>query len=243
MRAWCNRQSCFKSVNQVLGDDIALDLVRSFNDLHHFGVPEIAIDREIIGDAGSAKYLDSICCDFHCGIAAECLGDGGSLRQVLSKGNQAAVERPVEGLVFHYPCYFAPPLSVIRIGDYKLMRHLLTGETHLFNVVKDLGEKKNLATTMPEKVASMDQVLTRYLKTIDAEDVQEVYKARFEELDRFEKMAEEKYKRGVAEAGGDAKVLAALKDELEKDRERFAKNRIEVRENMTASHWAGGVPK
>ena len=53
--------------------------------------------------------------------------DGGSLRQVFENGNVGKVVRPVEGFVFHYPCYFAPPLSVIRLGDYKLMEHHLTG--------------------------------------------------------------------------------------------------------------------
>ena len=47
--------------------------------------------------------------------------DGASLRGVFEKGNASEVKRPVEGFVFHYPCYFAPPLTVIRLGDYKLM--------------------------------------------------------------------------------------------------------------------------
>ena len=51
-----------------------------------------------------------------------------SLKEVFEEGNKAEVSRPVEGFVFHYPCYFAPPLSVIRLGDYKLMRHIRTGE-------------------------------------------------------------------------------------------------------------------
>ena len=40
--------------------------------------------------------------------------DGGSLRDVLARGNNGRVERPVEGLVFHYPCYFAPPRRMSR---------------------------------------------------------------------------------------------------------------------------------
>ena len=51
--------------------------------------------------------------------------DGGSLRSVFTKANQGEVVRKTDGFVFHYPCYFAPPLSVIRVGDYKLMQHLL----------------------------------------------------------------------------------------------------------------------
>jgi arylsulfatase A len=169
--------------------------------------------------------------------------DGGSMRSLLAKGNEGAIERPGQGLVFHYPCYFAPPLSVIRLGNFKYMKHLLSGDVQLFDLNADIAEKNNLAVSMPEKVAAMDQILSRYLKSVDAEDLQEVYVARFEELDRFEAMAEEKYERGVAKAGGDKALLAELKAELAKDKDRFARNRIEVRANMKASHWAGGIPQ
>ena len=42
-------------------------------------------------------------------------------------------------------------MSVIRLGDYKYMKHLLTGETQLFNLKSDYSEKFNLAREMPEK--------------------------------------------------------------------------------------------
>ena len=70
--------------------------------------------------------------------------DGGSLRSVFEKGNKSVVSRTIEGFIYHYPCYFAPPLSVIRLGDYKLMEHLLTGEQKLFNVARDYREQHNL---------------------------------------------------------------------------------------------------
>ena len=109
--------------------------------------------------------------------------DGGSLRPVFEFGNDAKVERPVEGFVYHYPCYFAPPLTVIRLGDYKLMEHHLTGEQKLFNVATDYYEQQNLIKDFPGKAAELKQVMDRYLEEIDAEDVQDVYKARFAELD------------------------------------------------------------
>jgi arylsulfatase A len=170
--------------------------------------------------------------------------DGGSLRDVFEKGNAGRVKRPVEGLVFHYPCYFAPPLSVIRMGDHKYMKHLLTGETKLFNLAEDIGEMNDLAAAMPEKACQMDKVLTDYLEAIDAEDLQEVYQARFEELDRFEKMSRANSKKQYAnlKTSGDTKGMAKLKSELDKDLERFAKNRDEVRRNMQGTHWAGGAP-
>jgi arylsulfatase A-like enzyme len=166
--------------------------------------------------------------------------DGASLHDLFKNGNAGSLQRPSQGLVFHYPCYFAPPLSVIRIGDFKYMRHLLTGDVQLFDLSKDIGEKQNLARTMPEKAAAMEQVLSRYLESIDAEDVQDVYQARFEQLDHFEAMAGENYARKAATASG--AELTELKADLAKDRKRFADNRKEVHANMKATHWAGGIP-
>ncbi len=175
--------------------------------------------------------------------------DGGSLRDVLARGNDAQVIRPREGLVFHYPCYFAPPLSVIRLGDYKFLKHLNTGEVRLYDLKADYAEKTDLARSMPEKVAQLDAVLTRYLKSIDAEDVKDVYQARFEELDRFERMTLDLHKRDLARAmkAEEGAALAATKERLKKKRNedllRFDRNRKECAENMKATHWAGAAPK
>jgi arylsulfatase A len=170
--------------------------------------------------------------------------DGGSLRSVFAQGNEGQVDRPVDGMVFHYPCYFAPPITLIRQGDYKYMRHLLTGETKLFNLKDDYAEKNNLAASMPEKAAEMEKALSAYLQEIDAENVQDVYQARFEELDHFEAMSKEQYEKNLAklQAQGDSAGIEVLKQKLEADINRFAKNRIEVEKNMKGTHWAGGAP-
>ncbi len=97
--------------------------------------------------------------------------DGGSLRNVFENGNEGNVTRDVQGFVFHYPCYFAPPLSVIRLGDYKLMEHLLTGEQKLFNVAEDYREKENVIRENPEKACVLKSAMSRYLESIDAEDI------------------------------------------------------------------------
>jgi len=169
--------------------------------------------------------------------------DGGSLRNVFENGNDGRVKRPGKGLVFHYPCYFAPPITLIRQGDYKYMKHLLTGEVKLFNVKTDYAEKNDLSKTMPEKVAELDKVLTGYLVEIDAEDVQEVYQARFEELDKFEAQSMANAEKAIAQAAGDEAAIAKAKERLKADQERFAKNRAEVRRNMKGTHWAGAAPK
>ncbi|MEL0094284.1 MAG: sulfatase [Planctomycetaceae bacterium] len=158
--------------------------------------------------------------------------DGGSLRPVFEYGNEANVERPVEGFVYHYPCYFAPPLTVIRLGDYKLMEHHLTGEQKLFNVATDYYEQQNLIKDLPAKAAELKQVMDRYLEEIDAEDVQDVYKARFAELDRFERGAIEQHKKRIEKAGGDKQLMEEANQWLKEQLERFDRNRKECRENM-----------
>ena len=157
--------------------------------------------------------------------------DGGSLRSVFET-HDGHVKRPVEGFVFHYPCYFAPPLSVIRLGDYKLMEHLLTGEQKLFNVADDYREQKNLIMQQPAKAAELKQVMTAYLASIDAEEIQEVYRARFAELERFELQARYVHTQAMRRARGDEKAIAAADERLEKDLMRFEKNREECRHAM-----------
>ena len=167
------------------------------------------------------------------------------MRGVLEQGNAAEVERPVEGMVFHYPCYFAPPMSVIRVGDYKYMKHLLTGDTQLFNLKNDYSEKFNLAREMPEKAAELDRVLSDYLVSIDAEDVQDVYQARLEELDHFEAQSREIFARESARLDpvADADKIAQQKKRLDDNLLRFENNREEVAVYRTSSHWAGGPPR
>ncbi|MEC9094610.1 MAG: sulfatase [Planctomycetota bacterium] len=163
--------------------------------------------------------------------------DGGSLKHLLTYGNQAQVQRPVDELVFHYPCYFAPPLSVIRKGDYKLMEHLLTGEQKLFNVVEDYREKTNLIKQQPEIAAGLKVALDQYLESIDAEAIQQVYQARLAELDRFESMAKTAHARSIENANGRPAAIARANAELQKQLERFEKNRAECRENMNGKQF------
>ncbi len=109
--------------------------------------------------------------------------DGGSLRDVFERGNAGGVRRGAPGLVFHYTCHFHPPVSVIRIGDYKLMRHLNSGELKLFNVATDYAEQQDLAERMAKKAKEMDQILRQYVDKVDGGKMSDVYAAYFEWLD------------------------------------------------------------
>ena len=158
--------------------------------------------------------------------------DGASLRGVFEKGNASEVKRPVEGFVFHYPCYFAPPLTVIRLGDYKLMEHHLSGEQKLFNVKTDYSEQTNLIESMPEKASELRTVMMRYLDVTDAEDVQDVYKARFAGLDHYEAMARQHHTKSIERARGNQKLIGEADARLKEQLERFERNRKECRANM-----------
>ena len=163
--------------------------------------------------------------------------DGGSLRGVFEQGNKSAVSRPTEGFIYHYPCYFAPPLSVIRLGDYKLMEHLLTGEQKLFNVARDYREQHNLIVKYPEKAAELKEKMSAYLDSIDAENIQDVYKARLEELDRFELRARQAHKKRLAKVGSDKALRAEADTRLAADLSRFKRNRLQCRENMRGTKF------
>lgn len=140
--------------------------------------------------------------------------------------------RKTDGFVFHYPCYFAPPLSVIRVGDYKLMQHLLTGEQKLFNLTLDPTESDNLIHKNPTLASELKSRMADYLLTIDAEDVQEVYQARLRELDGFEQNSRSRHAKTLAQSGGDQTIIAEANARLSHDLERFDTNRKECKQNM-----------
>jgi len=121
--------------------------------------------------------------------------DGGSLREVFERGNDGVVHRGAPGLVFHYTCHYHPPISVIRVGDYKLMRHLNSGELKLFNVATDYVEQQNLTERMPEKAKQLDDILAQYVDEVDGGVMSDVYAAYFQWLDDGLRKKEERIER------------------------------------------------
>ncbi len=174
--------------------------------------------------------------------------DGGSLRDVFERGNKGKVSRGAPGLIFHFPSYYQPPISVIRIGDYKFMRHMNTGEIKLFNVSSDYREQHDLAKTMPEKVAEMDRILRDYVEEVDGGDVADVYQAYFEELDTFEQRAKLSFQKKleVLEKTRPADIDAQkiqIKNELEEKIRKLHANRKKCMAQMTWPSWYDGAPR
>lgn len=111
--------------------------------------------------------------------------DGVSLRPVLERGNRGKLAERDTGFVFHFPAFYTTPITAYRAGDFKLMRHLNTGEIKLFNVADDMGESKDLSKKLPEKVEEMIGKLDAYLEKVGAWTMNEVYETRQEELERW----------------------------------------------------------
>ena len=116
------------------------------------------------------------------------------------------------------------------------MEHLLTGERKLFHVGNDYQEKVNLIQEKPEVAERLSEEMEKYLEAVNGEDVQQVYQARFAELDRFESRALANFAR-TQQAAVDEKMIADAKKRLDADLARFAKNREECRENMRGTEF------
>ena len=170
--------------------------------------------------------------------------DGGSLRSVFENGNAGSVERSVPGLIFHYSCHFHAPVSVIRIGDYKLLRHLTSGELKLFDVANDYAEKHDLAETMPEKAADMDRIRQHYVQEVDGGTMSDVYAAYFDWLDNTQQNAEQKHHRDVASLTErrptDLKMrLADVKANWEKAQRSYVVKKALIEDHQQEASWYG----
>lgn len=91
--------------------------------------------------------------------------DGRSLVPLLRE--RGGFER--DAIYWHYPHYHhCPPCGSIREGDYKLIEYFEEGDLELYNLKEDIGEKNNLAETMPEKATALRKKLAAWRKSVNA---------------------------------------------------------------------------
>ena len=94
--------------------------------------------------------------------------DGQSLLPLLLD-EDATIERP---LFWHYPHYSnqgGVPASAVRLGKYKLIQRLETGDVHLYDLEKDVGELNDVASQHPAKVTELNQLLSQWYQEVDAQ--------------------------------------------------------------------------
>ncbi|MBL8172841.1 MAG: sulfatase [Acidobacteria bacterium] len=98
--------------------------------------------------------------------------EGGSLATLLRGDGKAAVKRPREEMIFHFPHYDLDndgPATVMFLGNLKAYKSYETGELRLYDLSKDLSERTDLAKQMPDKAAELDRRLNDYLKSVNAQ--------------------------------------------------------------------------
>lgn len=61
------------------------------------------------------------------------------------------------------------PTCTVREGDWKLIYYYDTGKKELFNIKEDIGEKKNLADSNPDKTKQLSRKLGKYLRSTGAQ--------------------------------------------------------------------------
>ncbi len=93
--------------------------------------------------------------------------DGVSIIPLL-KGEQSLVR---EAIYWHYPHYHPSghrPAGALRLADYKLIEWYEDNRVELYNLKDDIAEQHDLADQMPEKAASLQQMLHNWLKSVNA---------------------------------------------------------------------------
>jgi len=76
-----------------------------------------------------------------------------------------------EAIFWHYPHYSPQrgvPAGAVRQGDYKLLEFYEDGHLELYNLAEDVGERDNLAETLPEKTAELHKLLVDWRKQVAA---------------------------------------------------------------------------
>lgn len=170
--------------------------------------------------------------------------DGRSWMPLLEKGNAGRLQPRDPGLVFHFPWYAGQPISVIRVGDYKLMRQLNTREVKLFDVAKDLSETRDLSKELAEVTTDLERKLDLYLSTVDAWKMKDVYTARINELEGWierQRNSIEKWKRQLSDDKLSderrRKIQNDIQRAIKKDIPRLTENLKKARANVGTSDW------
>jgi arylsulfatase A-like enzyme len=95
--------------------------------------------------------------------------DGVSLVGHLRSSGRSRLRRG--GIFWHFPHYRGrgvTPYSIVRAGDWKLIKRFEGPTFELFHLAKDIGEKRDLAAKNPDLVRRLDEQLMAHLSDVGA---------------------------------------------------------------------------
>lgn len=98
--------------------------------------------------------------------------EGGSLLPLLKSAGNKDVARKHPYLIFRYTKTLGNHDIAMVQGDYKLLKEIKSGTTHLWDISQDPGEQNNLTEKHPGKAAEMYQAMTEYFKSVDWDEHQ-----------------------------------------------------------------------
>ncbi len=116
----------------------------------------------------SVDYFPTICEAAGVPLPSDRDIDGVSLLGHLKSGGTRKLNR--EALFWHFPHYRGDvvPYSIIRAGDFKLIKRYEGKMFELFNLKKDISEQTDISDIMPDKVRELDAKLNRWLRATGA---------------------------------------------------------------------------
>src|SRR5205085_2014937 len=96
------------------------------------------------------------------GVAVPAGLDGQDISPVLLGAGSLSARK----FFWHFPHYNnqgGRPAGAVRDGDWKYVTYYDTGETQLFNLQDDIGERTNLSTKEPSHVARLKKLHDHWL--------------------------------------------------------------------------------
>jgi arylsulfatase A-like enzyme len=116
----------------------------------------------------SVDYFPTICEVAGVPLPRDRAIDGVSLVKHLKSGGTSKLSR--DTIFWHFPHYRGGivPYSIIRAGDWKLIKRYEGKTFELFNLKVDLSEKNELSEKMPDKVKELDTKLNKWLRSTGA---------------------------------------------------------------------------
>ena len=144
-------------------------------------VTDLPLDRDIFARQLKASgYATGMFGKWHIGQQGDYLpGKRGFDEAIVSMGKHfqnpdATLHR--DAIFQHFPGYLGAgadswrttPVSLIQVGDWKLMEFLEDGRQELYNLSNDIGETKNLSKEMPEKAKELYARLVAWRTEVNA---------------------------------------------------------------------------
>jgi arylsulfatase A-like enzyme len=116
----------------------------------------------------SVDYFPTICEAAGVPLPRDHEIDGISILEHLKSGGTKKLDR--EAIYWHFPHYRGNvvPYSIIRAGDWKLIKRYEGKTFGLYDLKADLSEENDLSEKMPEKIKELDAKLSNWLRATGA---------------------------------------------------------------------------